>query len=159
MKRQIAIEVISFLLIVLFVYASTVKLINHQEFISDMNKQPFPNWTTAYLVWGIPVIELAIATSLVFTKTRKFGLYASFGLMLLFTGYIAGALLHLFKNVPCSCGGLLEGMGWKAHLIFNLLFVLLSLAGIILTSKKFTPGNGGNPSAVTAGLQRNHSAG
>ena len=135
MKRKIIIEIISSLLILLFLYASVSKWLAFKTFIGDMNNQPFPNWMTPYLVWGIPVIEVLIAVGLMFEKTRVPALYASLVLMMAFTIYTVAVLSHAFKYVPCSCGGVIKKLTWPQHLFFNLFFVGISLLGIWLKKR------------------------
>lgn len=49
----------------------------------------------------------------------------------MFTAYIV-IILHFSYFVPCSCGGILEKLGWTEHLIFNVVFVLLAIVAILL---------------------------
>jgi len=135
MKRKIIIEIISSLLILLFLYASVSKWLSFKTFIGEMNNQPFPNWMTPFLVWSIPFIEVLIAVGLIFEKTRVQSLYASFFLMLAFTIYTVVILLHAFKYIPCSCGGVIRKLTWPQHLFFNLFFVGISILGIILKKR------------------------
>jgi hypothetical protein len=135
MKRKIIIEIISSLLILLFLYASVSKWLAFKTFIGEMNNQPFPNWMTPYLVWSIPIIEVLIAVALIFEKTRVPALYASFVLMTAFTIYTVAVLLHAFKYVPCSCGGVIKKLTWPQHLVFNLFFVVISLLGVWLKKR------------------------
>ena len=139
MKRKIIIEIISSLLILLFLYASVSRWLDFRLFIGEINNQPLPNWMTPYLVWSIPFIEVFIALALIFEKSRLPALYASVVLMLVFTIYSVAILLHAFKYIPCSCGGVIRKLTWPQHLVFNLFFVGISLAGIIL--KKQEPEN------------------
>ena len=135
MKRKIIIEIISSLLILLFLYASVSKWLAFKTFIGDMNNQPFPNWMTPYLVTIIPVLEVLIAIGLIFEKTRVPALYASFILMMAFTIYTVAVLSHAFKYVPCSCGGVIKKLTWPQHLVFNLFFDAISLVGIWLKKR------------------------
>jgi putative oxidoreductase len=139
MKRKIIIEIISSLLILLFLYASLSKWLAFKTFIGDMNNQPFPNWMTPFLVWFIPIIEVLIVVGLIFEKTRVQSLYASLFLMLAFTIYTVAILLHSFKYIPCSCGGVIRKLTWPQHLFFNLFFVGISLLGIILKKREQVP--------------------
>jgi hypothetical protein len=75
--------------------------------------------------------EIITSIFLIFKRTRLAGLYLSFFLMLLFTGYVF-IMLRYSSYLPCSCGGVLSMMTWKQHFIFNLVFTGLSLAGIIV---------------------------
>lgn len=97
-----------------------------------MNNQPFPNWMTPALVWGVPIIEVIIAVALMFERTRTKALYASLTLMSAFTIYTLTVLLHFFSYVPCSCGGVIKKLSWTQHLFFNLFFVIISLIAILL---------------------------
>ena len=135
MKRKIIIEIISSLLILLFLYASISKWLAFKLFIGEMNNQPFPNWITPFLVWSIPFIEVLIAVGLIFEKTRVHALYASLFLMLAFTVYTVAILLHAFKYIPCSCGGVIRKLTWPQHLFFNLFFVGISILGIMLKKR------------------------
>jgi putative oxidoreductase len=135
-KRQVIIECISALLVLLFLYASLSKFLDFKTFTGEMNNQPLPNSWTPFLVWFIPCTEIAIAVTLLFEYTRLLGLYASLVLMGLFTVYTVIILLHFFSYVPCSCGGVIKRLTWGQHLVFNLFFVALSVYGITLQRRK-----------------------
>jgi len=134
-KRQVVLESISALLIMLFLYASVSKFLDFNRFIGEMNNQPFPNSWTPFLIWTVPSLEIAIALALIFERTRMVGLIASLVLMSLFTLYTGSVLLHFFAYVPCSCGGVIRKLSWPQHMVFNLFFVTLSIIGIILQRK------------------------
>lgn len=135
-RRQVLLEIISALLILLFLYASLSKFLDFELFTGEMNNQPFSNTFTPFLVWAIPLLEIAISICLLFEKTRLAGFYASLALMSLFTIYTATILLHFFKYVPCSCGGVIKKLTWPQHLVFNLFFTSLSITGITLQRRK-----------------------
>jgi hypothetical protein len=141
MKRQIAVEVICFLFILLFVYAALNKLLDYQKFSIQIGQSPiltgFGSWLPAVVIGS----ELALAIMLMFSRLRLFALYGCFSVMIMFTVYIA-AILNLGVFIPCSCGGVLEKLGWTEHLIFNCVFVMLALLGIILERSK---DGGGTP--------------
>ena len=135
-KKQVLLECICALLILLFLYASISKFLDFKTFIGQMNNQPLPNSWTPFLVWTIPLLEIAISITLLFEYTRLLGLYASLILMLLFTVYTAIILLHFFPYIPCSCGGVIQKLTWTQHLILNLFYIALSSLGIILQHRK-----------------------
>jgi putative oxidoreductase len=139
MKRNLIIEIISSLLILLFVYTAGSKLLDLRTTYREMNGQPFPNWMTPYLVWGISLLELAVASLLLFNRTKKAGLWSSLILMTLFSGYIGAILLRFFDRVPCSCGGVIKQLGWTNQLYFNLFFVGISIIALWLMRKKRNP--------------------
>jgi len=130
------IRIVVFLLILLWVYAAASKLIAFGHFQDQMHKQVLFPFIQALLIYLLPPVELAIAVVLTFDKTQKAGIYSSSILLFFFTGYVALVKLHFFKWVPCSCGGILEHMGWTAHLIFNLFFLALTITGIHIIKRK-----------------------
>src|ERR1700735_5679553 len=135
-KKQVLLECICALLILLFLYASISKFLDFKTFIDQMNNQPLPNSWTPFLVWAIPLLEIAISIALLFEYTRLLGLYASLALMILFTVYTGIILLHFFPYIPCSCGGVIQKLTWTQHLILNLFYIALSGIGIILQHRK-----------------------
>jgi hypothetical protein len=65
-------------------------------------------------------------------------LYAAFSLMVMFTTYII-CILTLSLYIPCSCGGVLEKLGWKEHLVFNIAFIILAAAAVLISYRKEKP--------------------
>jgi hypothetical protein len=88
------------------------------------------------LVWGIPLLEVAISIAVLFERTRLAGFYAAFILMCLFSIYTGIVLMHFFSYIPCSCGGVIRKLTWPQHLALNLFYVALSVVGIILQHHK-----------------------
>jgi hypothetical protein len=135
MSREKFQEIISALFIILFIYTAISKFINFETFKFQLGRSPFLTKISGLIAWFIPLIELSIAILLLIKKTRLIGLYMSFSLMLLFTYYIY-AMLHFSYFVPCSCGGVLSLMSWKQHLLFNILFSLAALSGILIKGQQ-----------------------
>lgn len=138
--RNLTLEVICFLFILLFFYTGLSKLFSIRTFIFQLGRSPFVTHISGFVAWFLPPAELMIAVMLSISKTRLAGLYISLYTMLLFTGYIY-AMLHYSYYVPCSCGGVLSMMSWNQHLIFNIFFSLLALTGILLQSRKISHGS------------------
>jgi len=142
MRRSIAIihtivSAICFLYVLLFVYAAAAKLLDFENFRVQLAQSPLLSAFAAVVAWAVPISELLIVALLVIPKFRLAGLYLSFFLMVSFTAYIY-IILNYSSFIPCSCGGILEKMTWQEHLIFNLIFVLLAAAAIVMESKKHT---------------------
>jgi len=135
-RRQVFLESVSGLLILLFLYASISKFLDFGTFYHDLNNQPLPDSWTPFLVWFIPCTEIAISIALLFERTRLLGFYASLVLMSLFTIYAIMILLHFFAYVPCSCGGVIKHLTWPQHLALNLLFLVLAASGIRIQRSK-----------------------
>jgi hypothetical protein len=118
------------LLQVLFIYSGIVKLMSLQKFRTDMARSPLiPENMLNFLQYLIPGTEILVVILLVFASTKRFGFYGGFFLLSLFTVYLI-ALVSAFSNLPCSCGGILGGMSYPAHIAFNIVFTLVALAGI-----------------------------
>ena len=135
MKKNILLTGVCFVLILLFTYAAFSKLFDYLQFETQLGASPWLQSYAGVLAWLVPGIELLIAAMLTVMATRFAGLYASFLLLLLFTGYIAGMLL-LREHLPCSCGGILESLTWTQHLFVNLFFMGLSVAGIVVMKRE-----------------------
>ncbi len=139
MKQKIAIEIISSLLILLFVYAASSKLIDYNAFKVQLKNSLWLMPFATIIVWLVPAIELLISFILTIKVIRLYGLYASLLILSVFTIYISGMLLS-GKHLPCSCGGVIQQLSWWQHLLFNLFFIILSIAGIVLERKKTASG-------------------
>ena len=135
-KKQVTLECISALLILLFLYASLSKFMDFKTFTGEMNNQPLPNSWTPFLIWFIPCTEIVLSIALIFERTRLLGFYGSLVLMGLFTVYTSIILMHFFAYVPCSCGGIIKRLTWRQHLVFNLFFVALAISGVIIQRRK-----------------------
>ena len=138
MKKAIIIEIIAFLFILLFTYAAVMKLRDYEKFVVQIGQSPLLTYFAAWIAWMVPTIELIISIALAIPRFRLIGLYASFSLMVMFTTYII-CILTLSLFVPCSCGGVIETLGWFEHLIFNIVFVVLGATAVLLTYSQKAP--------------------
>jgi putative oxidoreductase len=136
MIRILKTEIIPGMLILMWSYAAASKLLDFETSRSQMLNQVFPHFIGNILVWAVPLAELITAGLLLFIKTRTAGFYVSLILLLQFTIYISLLMLNVFGRIPCSCGGILEKMSWGQHLVFNLVFILLTLIALVFTSKE-----------------------
>lgn len=135
MKKINFLDIIFVLFAILFVYAAASKLFDYQEFKGQLGKSPLILKQANWLAWAVPGAEIIISISLFIPRLQLVALYASFFLMFLFTGYIS-FILTFSPYVPCSCGGVLNSMGWTEHLIFNIAFTLLAVVGIVLYNRE-----------------------
>lgn len=132
MKRKIALEIISFLFVLLFLYASLSKLLDYQKFTVQIGQSPLLTGFGDFIPWVVIGSEIGVSIMLITPRLRLIGFYAAFSLMVMFTAYII-AILNYSTYIPCSCGGILEELGWTEHLIFNILFTALALLAIVLS--------------------------
>ena len=132
--KRIYLEIIYFLFILLFGYAAMIKLADVDKFQSQIGQSTLLTHYARGLSLIVPISELLIVLMLMVPRFRIIGLYLSMAAMAAFTGYVF-YILNFDPNIPCSCGGILDSMGWSEHLIFNASFLLLSLIGIFLETK------------------------
>jgi hypothetical protein len=119
--------------ITLFIYTGTNKLMDFDTFRNQVTRSPFLE-NLIYIALAIPAGEILLSLLLIIKRTRLLGLYLSFLLMAIFTGYI-WLMLNYAPDLPCSCGGIMKELSWQDHLIFNSAFTGLGIVGIILQSK------------------------
>lgn len=131
---KMTVDVICYLFVLLFLYAAASKLLEYNKFQLQISKSPIITDFSSLLVWGVPGVEISISILLLVEGTRLLGLFAAFTLMLLFTFYIY-AILNFSDIIPCSCGGVISLMSWNQHLVFNIAFIALALAGILIQTK------------------------
>jgi hypothetical protein len=130
------VNIICWLFILLFVYAAVSKLLDFENFKMQTGQSPLISAFAGWVVWLLPLVELIIAAGLSFERLKIPSMFAAFSLMVMFSAYIF-IILNYSSSVPCSCGGILEKMGWREHLWFNLAFVLLAVAALwLLTTQK-----------------------
>jgi len=130
MKRENIVQLLATAIALLFFYAAISKLLDYTQSRQQMLAQVFPRFIALQLVWAVPVAELLIVFGLLFNPARLKSLYASLVLLTLFTIYIAAAMTGVFGRIPCSCGGILSGLGYWDHLLFNFFFILLAVVAI-----------------------------
>jgi hypothetical protein len=122
---------ISYFFILLFCYAGISKRIDFENFQVQIAQSPLLSAYAGFISYAVLFAELLIVFLLSIPRTRIAGLYASLAIMTAFTVYIY-LILNYSDFIPCSCGGILEKMGWTEHLIFNLACVIIAGAGILL---------------------------
>ena len=132
MKKNTAELTVASLFVLLFLYAAVSKIIDFQKFRIQLAQSPLLTVYAAWFAWFVPALEIGISIILLSNRWRLIGLYSSFSLMVMFTAYII-AIMQFSEYIPCSCGGILQHMRWKGHLIFNIVFTLLAVTGVLLS--------------------------
>jgi uncharacterized membrane protein YphA (DoxX/SURF4 family) len=129
--KKITFHVLCLLYMLLFTYAAMSKLLDFENFKVQLGQSPLLSAFALFVAWTIPLLELTIVVFFLIDQLRQFALYLSFGLMAMFSIYIF-IILNYSSFVPCSCGGILEKMGWKQHLVFNLVFLIFAAVAIFI---------------------------
>lgn len=125
------IEIITGLLILLFVYTAINKFLDHARFQMMLSQSPLIKNIAGFISYALPIGELIAALFLAIPKYREWGFSISLSLMIIFTIYLA-YMIYFVRDIPCSCGGVIEKLSWKQHLIFNISFTVLIVAGLQL---------------------------
>ncbi len=131
MKKESILDIIVILFAILFLYTGVSKIIEYGVFKEQIATSPLLKLVASWLAWMLPLAELMVVILIFIPRLRLKGLYAALASMLLFTGYILYTL-NSNDRLPCSCGGVLEVLSWKEHIILNSAFIVLALIGIFL---------------------------
>lgn len=134
MTRKAILEIIIALMVLLFAYTSVSKIVEHDTFQFQLSRAPYIGLMAEFVSLALPLLEIAVVVLLVWKKTRLIGLWASLLMMLLFTGYV-GLMLLSGLHLPCTCGGVIQKLSWPQHLVFNMVFTIVAIAGIVLTKR------------------------
>jgi uncharacterized membrane protein YphA (DoxX/SURF4 family) len=134
-KRTTIIEIITVLNIILFLYTGIAKIMDYSVFKEQLAVSPILSFAAKPVALLLPWLEFVLVLMLVIPRWRLKGLYACLAMMVLFTAYII-ALFSISKEMPCSCGGIIELLSWQQHIVFNCVFILLNLWAIALLKKE-----------------------
>jgi len=132
-------ELISYFFVVLFCYASFSKILDFENFQLQIAQSPILSAYAGFISYGVLGAEFLAAGLLLYPKWRTYGLSASLALMVMFTTYIY-LILNYSDFIPCSCGGILEKLGWREHLLFNAACILLAIVALLMTEKESKAG-------------------
>lgn len=134
MKKTTIIEIIVLLYAILFLYTGVSKIMEYGVFREQLAESPILAPVASLVAHGLPILEFLLVVLLVVPRWRLKGFYASNGLMIAFTLYII-ALMSFNDQLPCSCGGVLAALSWGQHIVFNSVFIVLGITGVILEKK------------------------
>ena len=134
MKRSLD-DIINALLIFLWIYAACSKLLDYSAFKEQLALSPLAAHYAGIISIVLPVIEILTALLLTIKSTRIYGLLASLILLIVFSGYIAGMFLSS-THLPCSCGGAINGLSWKEHLVVSLFFLAITVIACVMDKKQ-----------------------
>jgi thiol-disulfide isomerase/thioredoxin len=104
-------------------------------FKEQLASSPLLESVNGVVAWTLPIGEIILAIILFIPPSRLKGLYISGVLMALFTAYV-GIILLMDNHLSCSCGGIIEDLSPKQHLLFNSACIILSIVGILVERRK-----------------------
>jgi len=111
----------------LFVYAGTIKLLQPDTFLGDVESYRMMPYSLAWLVaFYLPPLEILCGLGLLWSKTRHASAVISIGLMLVFIVAIAAAWLRGL-DISCGCFGSSEAETNYLWLIIRDLLITVAL--------------------------------
>lgn len=135
MKKAFWIDTITYFFIFLFIYTGVAKLTEIHSLRDQLVFSPLPAPLTTFITWALPIGELLLAIALIIPALRLKALYASLILMSLFTAYVV-VILSVDNHISCSCGGIIENLSPKQHVLFNSACVVLSAIAILVLRRQ-----------------------
>src|SRR5258708_39663022 len=135
MKRSFLADSIIYFFVTLFVYTGVVKLMDVHTVETELVSSSLVGAFAGVIAWVLPIGELLLALLLFVPRWRLWGMYLTVLLMTAFTGYVI-TLLFIDEGLSCSCGGIIEALTPKEHLLFNLSCVILSIVAILVLRRQ-----------------------
>jgi len=129
--------IIVLLLMALFGLTAFDKVHHFGRFYSELGKSPFLMAYAGAVGVGTPLVEAVVVWLLADDRRQLLGLYSCVFLMSLFSAYIY-VLMHYSYYTPCLCSAAIESLTWGQHLIFNGVFLVLAIAGVIIKEYQLT---------------------
>ncbi len=129
MKPNTLYGAVAHFFMLLFVYTTVAKIMDFSAFRLELAVSPIWGSAAGFVALALPLTEILIVVALFLPAWRLRGLYASFLLMALFILYVLG-LLFIDDHLSCSCGGVIENLTPRQHLLFNTACIVLALIGI-----------------------------
>src|SRR4051794_40709041 len=122
MRKVAIVKFITLLSILLFIYTGISKLMDYSLFKDQIAMSPILQPFAGIITWTLPLAEFFTAILLIIPSLRLYGFYAACALMVIFTLYLL-SMITLNRRVPCSCGGIIELLSWKQHVLINCLLI------------------------------------
>lgn len=123
------IEIIRYLLILLYVYTCYHKIVYDAVFEETLSKSKLISEYKNILLFLIPLSEIIAILLLIPNRFLK-GLYFSLFLMVSFTIYLI-AVNNFSLYDGCSCGGIFNAMPYWLHVSVNLFFIVINIYAIV----------------------------
>ncbi|MDR0265056.1 MAG: hypothetical protein LBJ04_17695 [Sphingobacterium sp.] len=118
----------------LYMYTGWTKLMNMAAFIRGNSKIPHLGQYAKLISYGIPSLEIVLAILLVIPvyRIKRLALWTSTLLMGTFTIYLC-LMVRFVEKKLCHCGGVIESMGWKTHIVFNIIWLIAGIFALVRT--------------------------
>jgi thiol-disulfide isomerase/thioredoxin len=135
MKKAVLVDIITYFFILLFIYTGVAKLTEMPLVREQMISAPFLGAFAGFISWGLPIGEILLAIALFLPVLRLKALYVTLALMTTFTVYVV-VILFMDNHLACSCGGIIEELSPRQHVLFNSACVALSTVAIVVERRQ-----------------------
>lgn len=133
--KEFFVPIIIFVDFTIYFFSGVDKSLNFEKFVIQFARSPFaPSVFLIEFSILIIIIEIILCIMLFIDKLNKWALFGFFILSFLFTTYIFLMLIYS-PQLPCSCGGLVDFLSWKQHLILNLFLTIMSFLAFMKIKK------------------------
>ena len=121
----------------LYMYTGWAKFMNLSTFIKGNSKIPYLGAYAKLIGYGIPSLEIVLAILLIVPvyRIKRFTLWISTILMTVFTIYLS-LMVGFVEKKLCHCGGVIESLGWKTHIAFNFIWLIVGIYALVKTNYK-----------------------
>lgn len=135
MKRNILADIITYFFILLFLYTGVAKLLEINVVREQLLSAPLLGSPVLanIITWALPIFEVILSIALFIPQFTLRALYVTLALMTTFTIYVI-IILVMDSHIACSCGGIIEDLSPRQHVIFNAASVIL--CSIALTIRR-----------------------
>lgn len=120
MKKEHAANIITAILIIVFVFAGSIMLFNYEAFKGQLSDLPLIKDYAAGIAWRLPAFALILSYFLLWPKSRLMGLYTSVVLLL-------ATAVCMISVIPV--------MPWPLIFAMNIILLLLTITGIRASKK------------------------
>lgn len=116
----------------MYMYTGWAKFMNLSTFIRGNSKIPYLGPYAKLIGYGIPTLEIMLAILLIVPVywIKRLALWTSTLLMGVFTLYLS-LMVGFAEKKLCHCGGVIESMGWKTHIAFNLFWLIAGIFALV----------------------------
>jgi hypothetical protein len=104
----------------------------------QLQKYPLALPLVKQQAWLVPVIEMVIASFLLFPRLQVKGLFSALFVLSVYTIYLTCIPGDRFSS-PCRCGEPWPSFSLRSNIIFNLFCVLTTGIGVVLCGKVMQP--------------------
>lgn len=128
-------EIISIVVLFLFMYTAINKLFDYQAFVRTLEAIPVVKHYSGVIAVSVIIAELISSFLLAIKKTRNIGLYLSACMFMGFNIYLL-YMVNNHENLPCSCGGIISYLNWNQHIILNFILMTGCIVGAFYARSK-----------------------